>query len=378
MTKFTDALPAQSATPGLSHQKSFPQSKKEISLMLRRLHDDQREARTMLLNFVQTFYNGQAILDDLTSITTAATGDLLRFNGTKWVDYPDSNYQPQDAALDDLTAISTAALGDLLRFDGTNWVDYADSNFAASSHNHAGADINSGTLPDARIQASGVTQHEAALALTAAQTTSLTFADARIAESNITQHQAALGLTAAQTTSLTFADARIAVSNVTQHQGSISQLAAHVGLGGVTSSEAAIKDVSGTLAARNGDDTANAPFSADDITSGGNYKRTVTTAITASTTQTQGQQALTSDFNHVSVVANANDVVTLPTAATGMMITVYNAGANTLQIFPASGDQVDANSIDTSVSLATLTTGMFWASTTTVWLSVGELGRVTA
>jgi hypothetical protein len=30
---------------------------------------------------------------------------------------------------------------------------------AASSHTHAGADIDSGTLPDARIQATGVTQH---------------------------------------------------------------------------------------------------------------------------------------------------------------------------------------------------------------------------
>lgn len=37
---------------------------------------------------------GASVLDDLTdvTITAAATGDILRYNGTAWVDYPDSNY----------------------------------------------------------------------------------------------------------------------------------------------------------------------------------------------------------------------------------------------------------------------------------------------
>lgn len=269
MTKFTDALPAQSATPGLSHQKGLPQAKAEISVMLRRMHEDQRQLRIMLVNFVQTFYNGQAILDDLTSITTAATGDLLRFNGTKWVDYPDSNYQPQDAALDDLADISTAALGDLLRFDGSNWVDYPDSNFAASSHNHAGADINSGTLPDARIQASGVTQHEAALSIAGAQVDSGTLPDARIQESGVTQHQAALGLTAAQITSLTFADARIAESNVTQHEAAIDEIAASVVHG---SSGPRVKNISGHIHMRNNADSGDVDMTAANVIATGNIQ----------------------------------------------------------------------------------------------------------
>lgn len=62
--------------------------------------------------------------------------------------------------------------------------------------------------------------------------------------------------------------------------------------------------------------------------------------ITASTTQTQGEQPLTADINAVTVVANDNDVVTLPTATVGQEITIVNRGANILQIFPASGDDL--------------------------------------
>jgi hypothetical protein len=44
------------------------------------------------------------------------------------------------SAIDDLTdvVITAAATGDILRFNGTNWVDYPDSNYAAAGHDHAG------------------------------------------------------------------------------------------------------------------------------------------------------------------------------------------------------------------------------------------------
>lgn len=70
------------------------------------------------------------------------------------------------------------------------------------SHVHAASDITSGTFADARIAASNVTQHQAALALGASQITSGTFADARIAASNVTQHQAALSIAYGQLTSV--------------------------------------------------------------------------------------------------------------------------------------------------------------------------------
>ena len=79
-------------------------------------------------------------------------------------------------------------------------------------------------------------------------------------------------------------------------------------------------------------------------------KASVTAGITASTTQSQGQGALTTTINEVSTVANDNDVVTLPPAAPGLQVTIINNGANNLQIFPASGDDLGAGG-DTSTVL---------------------------
>lgn len=94
--------------------------------------------------------------------------------------------------------------------------------------------------------------------------------------------------------------------------------------------------------------------------------RKTTATITASTTQTQGQQPLTSEINEVSTVANNNDTVTLPTAQTGQKVWVINNGANTLQIFPASGDNLGAG-LNTSTTLASGKIVSFIAYDTTNW-----------
>jgi len=80
--------------------------------------------------------------------------------------------------------------------------------------------------------------------------------------------------------------------------------------------------------------TGNATFSA-------NVVRSVAAAVTASTTHTQaGGTALTKDVNNVSVCANVDDAVTLPTAVAGMTVVVINNGAQNLRIWPASGDNL--------------------------------------
>ena len=73
--------------------------------------------------------------------------------------------------------------------------------------------------------------------------------------------------------------------------------------------------------------------------------------ITASTTQSQGEGALTGKINEVATVASANDTVTLPAAAAGNSCIIINNGANTLQIFPASGDNAGGG-VDTAITLA--------------------------
>ena len=95
-------------------------------------------------------------------------------------------------------------------------------------------------------------------------------------------------------------------------------------------------------------------------------RRSASSGIVASTTQTQGQQALTEDINEVATVANANDVVTLRTARTGGYQTVINNGANALQIFPASGDNLGVG-VDTSEPLASGSNKTYLAYDTTNW-----------
>lgn len=98
-------------------------------------------------------------------------------------------------------------------------------------------------------------------------------------------------------------------------------------------------------------------------------KRLTTAGITASVTQTQGQGALTSEINEVATVANTNDTVTLPSAVAGYKITVINNGANTLQIFPASGDNLGAG-LNTATTLAAGSNVVYVAYDATNWESV--------
>jgi hypothetical protein len=93
-------------------------------------------------------------------------------------------------------------------------------------------------------------------------------------------------------------------------------------------------------------------------------------SITASTTQAQGQQPIVFQVNIVTVVANANDVVTLPTAIAGQIVRIKNEGANTLQVFPASGDSVNNGTVNASVTQAANTMFEYTADDTTNWTRV--------
>lgn len=95
-----------------------------------------------------------------------------------------------------------------------------------------------------------------------------------------------------------------------------------------------------------------------------------TAAITASTTQTQGQQPLTTTINNVSICANPNDTVTLPAAAAGLVVYIFNNGAQTLQVFPASGDAIDGAAADAAVTQAAGTNLTYIAHDTTNWNTI--------
>lgn len=95
----------------------------------------------------------------------------------------------------------------------------------------------------------------------------------------------------------------------------------------------------------------------------------ITDSITASTTHTQGQGPLTASINRVTTVAVANDTVTLMAAAARTEQTVINDGANTLQVFPASGDQIDVAAVDAAVTLLAGERAEFKAIDATRWIS---------
>jgi len=101
----------------------------------------------------------------------------------------------------------------------------------------------------------------------------------------------------------------------------------------------------------------------------GLFAHSVTAGITASTTQTQGQGALTTSINEVATVANTNDTVTLPSAIAGLEVVVINNGANSLQIFPASGDDL-GQGVDTATTLSGGSNISFFTYDATNWESV--------
>ena len=98
-----------------------------------------------------TGYVGRALVEadisDLGTYLTTETNDLTA--AVTWANVPDANITEssvtQHAAavagafvLDDISDVTetTITTGDLLRWSGTAWVNYADSNFAAASHTH--------------------------------------------------------------------------------------------------------------------------------------------------------------------------------------------------------------------------------------------------
>lgn len=138
------------------------------------------------------------------------TGTLTKNGATIWHSANDGAGSGLDADLLDgqssaafAAASHTHANGDLSGYTAADvlakllTVDGAGSGLDAdlldgqsSAFYQTATNLTAGTIPDARIASTGVTQHQASLALAASQTTSGTFADARIAASNVAQHKA--------------------------------------------------------------------------------------------------------------------------------------------------------------------------------------------
>lgn len=81
--------------------------------------------------------------------------------------------------------------------------------------------------------------------------------------------------------------------------------------------------------------------------------------------------ALTAQINRVTTVATAADSVKLPAAKAGMQITVVNAAAaNSMNIFPATGDSINALAANTAIACAANKTMQFYAAKDGLWHSI--------
>jgi len=62
--------------------------------------------------------------------------------------------------------------------------------------------------------------------------------------------------------------------------------------------------------------------------------------------------ALTAYINRVSTVATAGDSVKLPVATAGGDVIAINATANSMNVFPATGEYINALSVNTALAVA--------------------------
>lgn len=99
--------------------------------------------------------------------------------------------------------------------------------------------------------------------------------------------------------------------------------------------------------------------------------------ITASVTQTQGQEQQTWDANKteitvvVTTVANDGDVITLDDAAENLVVCVVNDGAFDLQVFPSTGNDLGEGT-NTSTTIFAGESATFVGKSATTWEPISE------
>ena len=108
--------------------------------------------------------------------------------------------------------------------------------------------------------------------------------------------------------------------------------------------------------------------SATDITTtGGLYIKTATVAATGST---QSDAASISDGLTLVSAADATKGVKLPAAIAGRTVIIKNGANAVLKVWPATGDGINAITVDSNYVLAANTSSLLIAYDATTWYSV--------
>ena len=103
----------------------------------------------------------------------------------------------------------------------------------------------------------------------------------------------------------------------------------------------------------------------------GLMKRSVTVGQTANTGSVQGGNPIVSAFYEIATCANAGDAVTLPSAVAGQQVIIANNGANSADVFPASGDKIDGGSANAANALAAGSNRLYICQDATDWDTIG-------
>jgi hypothetical protein len=97
------------------------------------------------------------------------------------------------------------------------------------------------------------------------------------------------------------------------------------------------------------------------------FQDSVAAAVTAHTGSSQGDGPITTGVVELTVVANPGDAATLPTAVAGMNVFIINEAANSADIFPATGAQIDSGGANTAKAQAGGTNRLYKAINSTTW-----------
>jgi hypothetical protein len=105
--------------------------------------------------------------------------------------------------------------------------------------------------------------------------------------------------------------------------------------------------------------------------SSANITLSIQTGVTAFSGGGQASATqLTKDFTNVTTVAAGNDSVKLMPAATGRRMVIKNNGANTLDVYPSTGDSINALAANASHQIAAGATNDYKCISGTNWQSV--------
>lgn len=111
-------------------------------------------------------------------------------------------------------------------------------------------------------------------------------------------------------------------------------------------------------------------FSTSAVTLLGEIRLTAGNALTATGTVQADALQLTATINRVTTTASGTGAKLYSSPAAGSFQVVFNGGSNPLKIYPQSSGTINGLAANASMTLATNTTCLFFAASSTAWVAI--------